>query len=53
MSNYITKTYIYILCWLSIPNLIIFFLINIDNSNCQMYIRDIHNILTSYFPDIT
>ena len=52
MLNYIFDIYLYIKCWLSIPNLIIFFLTNINSFGCQAFIRDIYNILSSHFPEI-
>lgn len=51
MLNHISYIYIYIICWLSIPNIIIYFFTNIHRNGPQEYIRDIYNIISSHFPE--
>ena len=51
MLSYISYIYLYIKCWLSIPNLIIYFFTNINNNGPQEYIRNLYNILSLDFPE--
>ena len=51
MLNCISNIYLYIRCWLLIPNLIMYFFLNINHHGPQTYIRDILNILLSHFPE--